>query len=47
MTGPFTYSHSGNMHSLILYNNEEEEKIARDVVSKMVQHALVLDGTCT
>lgn len=31
---------------MILYRNEDEEKIARGVADKLAQYALQLDGTC-
>ena len=37
---------TGNMHALILYRNEDEEKIAHGLVDQLAQYALALDGTC-
>ncbi|KAJ3801728.1 FAD-linked oxidase-like protein [Lentinula aff. detonsa] len=37
----------GNFHAALLIRNEEELKIAREVVSRMVHRAIALDGTCT
>jgi hypothetical protein len=37
---------TGNIHAMILYHNEEEEKIGRELQTKMVYYALELDGTC-
>ncbi|CAA7271299.1 unnamed protein product [Cyclocybe aegerita] len=37
----------GNFHSLILFRNEEEEKVARELVHRMVKRAIAMEGTCT
>ncbi|KAJ3850467.1 FAD-linked oxidase-like protein [Lentinula lateritia] len=37
----------GNFHASLLICNEEELRIAKDVVSRMVHRAIALDGTCT
>ncbi|GJE92112.1 FAD-linked oxidase-like protein [Phanerochaete sordida] len=37
----------GNLHAIVIYRDEEEEKAARSLVASMVKHALDLDGTCT
>ncbi|KAJ3907256.1 FAD-linked oxidase-like protein [Lentinula edodes] len=37
----------GNFHASLLIRNEEELRIAKDVVSRMVHRAIALDGTCT
>ncbi|KIP01238.1 hypothetical protein PHLGIDRAFT_123532 [Phlebiopsis gigantea 11061_1 CR5-6] len=45
----YTLAHAGdgNMHALILYRNEDEEKVVHDLVNQLAQYALELDGTCT
>jgi D-lactate dehydrogenase (cytochrome) len=42
----FLIVNAGNVHALILYNNEEEAKIGKELQVKMIKHALELDGTC-
>ncbi|KAF9565039.1 FAD-binding domain-containing protein [Agrocybe pediades] len=37
----------GNFHALILFRTEEEMKVAKELVSRMVRRAIELDGTCT
>ncbi|KAH9978354.1 FAD-linked oxidase-like protein [Russula compacta] len=37
----------GNFHSLLLFRDEEELKIVRELVHRMVERAIRLDGTCT
>ncbi|KAI0260644.1 FAD-binding domain-containing protein [Gloeopeniophorella convolvens] len=37
----------GNFHSLLTFRNEEELNIVRDLVHRMVERAIRLDGTCT
>lgn len=37
----------GNLHAMIIYHDEEEEKVGQGLVASMVKHALDLDGTCT
>ncbi|KAJ8482850.1 hypothetical protein ONZ45_g14801 [Pleurotus djamor] len=37
----------GNFHALLLFKTEEELKIAREAVHRMVERAIALDGTCT
>ncbi|KAF5349775.1 hypothetical protein D9758_010226 [Tetrapyrgos nigripes] len=37
----------GNFHSLILFSNDKEWEIARGAVTRMVQRAIQMDGTCT
>lgn len=36
----------GNFHASLLIRDEEELRIAKDVVSRMVHRAIALDGTC-
>lgn len=36
----------GNFHALLLFRNEEEEKLAEKAVSRMIRRAIALDGTC-
>ncbi|KIP07403.1 hypothetical protein PHLGIDRAFT_105753 [Phlebiopsis gigantea 11061_1 CR5-6] len=47
LAGTLAHAGDGNMHAMILYRNENEEKIARGVADKLAQYALQLDGTCT
>lgn len=37
----------GNFHALLTFKTEDELKVVREVVHRMVEHALALDGTCT
>ncbi|OCB85133.1 FAD-binding domain-containing protein [Sanghuangporus baumii] len=37
----------GNFHCFIMYRNEEELALVREVVDAMIQKAIALDGTCT
>ena len=37
----------GNFHSLLTFRNEEELNIVRELVHRMVERAIRLDGTCT
>ncbi|KAG6873042.1 hypothetical protein C0995_003798 [Termitomyces sp. Mi166 len=37
----------GNFHALLLFRNDEEAKIVKAAVSRMVHRAIALDGTCT
>ncbi|KNZ72089.1 D-lactate dehydrogenase [cytochrome], mitochondrial [Termitomyces sp. J132] len=37
----------GNFHALLLFRNDEEAKIAKAAVSRMVHRAIALDGTCS
>ncbi|EIM79413.1 FAD-binding domain-containing protein [Stereum hirsutum FP-91666 SS1] len=37
----------GNFHTLLLFKTEEELKVVREVVHRMVHRAISLDGTCT
>ncbi|KAL5531039.1 hypothetical protein ACEPAG_3915 [Sanghuangporus baumii] len=37
----------GNFHCFIMYRNEEELALVREVVDTMIQKAIALDGTCT
>jgi len=37
----------GNFHSLLLFHTDEELAIARELVHKMVERAIRMDGTCT
>ncbi|KAG6831366.1 hypothetical protein H0H87_005377 [Tephrocybe sp. NHM501043] len=37
----------GNFHALLLFRNDEEEKVVKAAVSRMVHRAIALDGTCT
>lgn len=37
----------GNFHSLLTFRNEEELKVVRELVHRMVERAIRLDGTCT
>jgi len=37
----------GNFHSLLTFKNEEELKVVRELVHRMVDRAIRLDGTCT
>ncbi|TFY62407.1 hypothetical protein EVG20_g6718 [Dentipellis fragilis] len=48
LKGPIVgHAGDGNFHSLLLVKNEEEMAVARDVVHRMVERAIALDGTCT
>ncbi|KAI9567738.1 FAD-linked oxidase-like protein [Boletus coccyginus] len=37
----------GNFHALLLFRNEEELAIVREVVHRMVERAIRMEGTCT
>ncbi|KAF8260458.1 FAD-linked oxidase-like protein [Lactarius quietus] len=37
----------GNFHTLLTFRNDEELKIVRELVHRMVERAIKLDGTCT
>ncbi|ETW81282.1 oxidoreductase, FAD-binding protein [Heterobasidion irregulare TC 32-1] len=37
----------GNFHSLLLFKTDEELKVVRGLVHRMVERAIALDGTCT
>lgn len=37
----------GNFHSFIVYNNDEEMKLCKKIVDKMVRRAIENNGTCT
>ncbi|KAH9978352.1 FAD-linked oxidase-like protein [Russula compacta] len=37
----------GNFHCLLIFKTKEELEIVRDLVHRMVERALALDGTCT
>lgn len=37
----------GNVHSLALFNNDEELAVVRKAVHEMVDRAIRLDGTCS
>ncbi|KAG6900075.1 hypothetical protein C0993_003425 [Termitomyces sp. T159_Od127] len=37
----------GNFHALLLFRNDEEAKIAKAAVNRMVRRALAMDGTCS
>ncbi|KAI0772190.1 FAD-linked oxidase-like protein [Irpex lacteus] len=37
----------GNFHALLLFRTDEELAIARELVHRMVERAIALDGTCT
>ncbi|KAG6910090.1 hypothetical protein DXG01_013142 [Tephrocybe rancida] len=37
----------GNFHALLLFRNDEEKKIVKAAVHRMVHRAIALDGTCT
>lgn len=36
----------GNFHALLLFRTDEELAIARELVHRMVERAIALDGTC-
>lgn len=36
----------GNFHALLLFKTDEELAIARELVHRMVERAIKLDGTC-
>jgi D-lactate dehydrogenase (cytochrome) len=36
----------GNFHSLLTFRNEKELNIVRELVHRMVERAIRLDGTC-
>lgn len=36
----------GNFHALMLFRNEEELSIVKDLVHRLVHRAIALDGTC-
>ncbi|KZT29987.1 hypothetical protein NEOLEDRAFT_1054940 [Neolentinus lepideus HHB14362 ss-1] len=37
----------GNFHALLLFKNDEELEVVRELVHRMVERAIALDGTCT
>ncbi|VDC07107.1 unnamed protein product [Peniophora sp. CBMAI 1063] len=37
----------GNFHAGVIYRNAREEELAAEIVHKMIERALALDGTCT
>ena len=37
---------TGNFHALLLFRNDEEKTIAREVEHRMVERAIRMDGTC-
>lgn len=37
---------TGNFHALLLFRNDEEMKIAREAVHRMVERAIRMEGTC-
>ncbi|KAK7681771.1 hypothetical protein QCA50_015118 [Cerrena zonata] len=37
----------GNFHALLLFKTEEELKVIQELVHRMVERAIALDGTCT
>jgi hypothetical protein len=36
----------GNFHALLLFRTDEELAVARELVHRMVERAIALDGTC-
>ena len=40
------YLCTGNFHSLLLFKTDEELKVVRGLVHRMVERAIALDGTC-
>lgn len=46
--GPFvSHAGDGNFHTLILFSNDAEKQKAKGIVSRMVERAQRLEGTCT
>ena len=41
-----SYICAGNFHSLLLFKTDEELKVVRGLVHRMVERAIALDGTC-
>lgn len=37
---------TGNFHTLLLFRNDEELAIVREVVHRMVERAIKMEGTC-
>ena len=37
----------GNFHCFILYSNDEELRLVKEVADEMIKKAIALDGTCT
>ncbi|KAJ7752387.1 FAD-linked oxidase-like protein [Mycena metata] len=37
----------GNFHALLLFTSDEELKVVKEAVHRMVERAIALDGTCT
>jgi D-lactate dehydrogenase (cytochrome) len=41
-----TSFYTGNFHALLLFQDENEQKIVSEAVHNMVERAIALDGTC-